>query len=330
VSDSRQELSPFRDDAFQESDSTFTVAVAFIANVLIAIAKSVAAAITNSSAMLAEAAHSWADAGNEVFLVIANRRSRRPADDSHPLGYGREAYVWSMFAAFGLFTAGAVVSISHGINELRHPEEASSYGVAYLVLGIAFVLEGVSFTQASLQTRKAARDLDRGFLDHVLNTSNPTLRAVFFEDAAALLGILIATAGVALHQVTGSPVPDAIGSILVGVLLGLVAVVLIDRNRRFLVGENVRPEMRDAVLRGLLERPEVERVTYLHLEFLGPGRLYLVAAIDMSGNDLEHQLAVRLRRLERELEQADDIEEAVLTLAVPQEPALRPSVPQAM
>ncbi|MFL6025393.1 MAG: cation diffusion facilitator family transporter [Friedmanniella sp.] len=304
-------------------ESLKTVVIAFGANLLIALAKSFAAMVTGSASMLAEAAHSWADAGNEIFLLVADRRSGRGRDSHHPMGYGREAYVWSMFAAFGLFTAGAVVSISHGINELRHPEEASSYGVAYLVLGIAFVLEGVSFTQASLQTRKAARDLDRGFLDHVLNTSNPTLRAVFFEDAAALLGILIATAGVALHQVTGSPVPDAIGSILVGVLLGLVAVVLIDRNRRFLVGENVRPEMRDAVLRGLLERPEVERVTYLHLEFLGPGRLYLVAAIDMSGNDLEHQLAVRLRRLERELEQADDIEEAVLTLATPDEVALQ-------
>jgi divalent metal cation (Fe/Co/Zn/Cd) transporter len=160
-------------------------------------------------------------------------------------------------------------------------------------------------------------------LDHILNTSNPTLRAVFFEDAAALIGILLAVTGIVLHQVTGSAVPDAIGSILVGVLLGVVAVVLIDRNRRFLVGENVRPEMREAVLRGLLDRPEVERVTYLHLEFLGPSRLYLVAAIDMSGNDQEHELAVRLRGLERELEQADNIEEAVLTLATPDEASLR-------
>jgi cation diffusion facilitator family transporter len=304
-------------------ESLKTVLIAFGANLLIALAKSFAAAVTGSASMLAEAAHSWADAGNEIFLLVADRRAARDRDRSHPMGYGREAYVWSMFAAFGLFTAGAVVSISHGISELREPEEATSYGVAYLVLGIAFVLEGVSFTQAVLQTRKSARALGRGMVDHVLNTSNPTLRAVFFEDAAALIGILIAVTGIALHQATGSAVPDAIGSILVGVLLGLVAVVLIDRNRRFLVGENVRPEMREAVLRGLLDRPEVERVTYLHLEFLGPGRLYLVAAIDMSGNDQEHQLAVRLRGLEHELEQADNIEEAVLTLATPDEASLQ-------
>jgi divalent metal cation (Fe/Co/Zn/Cd) transporter len=239
------------------------------------------------------------------------------------MGYGREAYVWSMFAAFGLFTAGAVVSISHGISELRNPEEASSYGVAYLVLGISFVLEGVSFTQAVLQTRKSARELGRGLLDHILNTSNPTLRAVFFEDAAALIGILIAVTGVALHEVTGSAVPDAIGSILVGLLLGLVALVLIDRNRRFLVGENVRPEVRTEVLRRLLERPDVDRVTYLHLEFIGPSRLYLVAAVDMAGDDVEHHLAVRLRGLERQLELDDLIEEAVLTLATPDEASLR-------
>jgi cation diffusion facilitator family transporter len=299
------------------------VLIAFGANLLIAIAKSFAAAVTGSASMLAEAAHSWADAGNEIFLLIADRRAGRDRDRSHPMGYGREAYVWSMFAAFGLFTAGAVVSISHGISELRNPEEASSYGVAYLVLGISFVLEGVSFTQAVLQTRKSARKLGRRMLDHILNTSNPTLRAVFFEDAAALIGILIAVTGVALHEVTGSAVPDAIGSILVGLLLGLVALVLIDRNRRFLVGENVRPEVRTEVLRRLLERPDVDRVTYLHLEFIGPSRLYLVAAVDMAGDDVEHHLAVRLRGLERQLELDDLIEEAVLTLATPDEASLR-------
>jgi cation diffusion facilitator family transporter len=304
-------------------ESLRTVLIAFGANLLIAIAKSFAAAVTGSASMLAEAAHSWADAGNEIFLLIADRRAGRDRDRSHPMGYGREAYVWSMFAAFGLFTAGAVVSISHGISELRNPEEASSYGVAYLVLGISFVLEGVSFTQAVLQTRKSARELGRGLLDHILNTSNPTLRAVFFEDAAALIGILIAVTGVALHEVTGSAVPDAIGSILVGLLLGLVALVLIDRNRRFLVGENVRPEVRTEVLRRLLERPDVDRVTYLHLEFIGPSRLYLVAAVDMAGDDVEHHLAVRLRGLERQLELDDLIEEAVLTLATPDEASLR-------
>ena len=240
------------------------------------------------------------------------------------MGFGREAYVWSMFAAFGLFTAGAVVSIWHGVQQLIEPEEASNYLVAYVVLAIAFVLEGVSFTQATMQARRLAAVRDSSVTELVLNTSNPTLRAVFFEDAAALIGIAIATAGVALHQVTGSVIPDAVGSILVGVLLAVVAVVLIDRNRRFLVGEVVRPEIRQRVLRDLLARPDIDRITYLHLEYVGPGRLYLVASVDMAGDDVEHSVAVRLRQVEHELEQQEGIEEAVLTLATPDEVSLLP------
>jgi cation diffusion facilitator family transporter len=308
----------------QVNQSLLTVLIAFLANLLIAIAKSIAAVITSSASMLAEAAHSWADAGNEVLLLIADRRSDRRRDSGHPMGFGREAYVWSMFAAFGLFTAGAVVSIWHGIQQLIEPEEASNFLVAYVVLAIAFVLEGVSFTQAMMQARRLAAVRDSSVTELVLNTSNPTLRAVFFEDAAALIGIAIATAGVALHEVTGSVTPDAIGSILVGVLLAVVAVVLIDRNRRFLVGEVVRPEIRQRVLRGLLARPDIDRITYLHLEYVGPGRLYLVASVDMAGDDVEHSVAVRLRQVEHELEQQEGIEEAVLTLATPDEVSLLP------
>ncbi|HEY5788703.1 MAG TPA: cation diffusion facilitator family transporter [Microlunatus sp.] len=305
-------------------DSVVTVIVAFVANLLIAIAKTVAASLTSSASMLAEAAHPWADTGNEIFLLIAERRSDRQRDTRHPMGYGKEAYVWSMFAAFGLFTAGAVVSISHGISELRNPEPARDYLIAYAVLGIAFVLEGISFTQAFRQTRRNADRLKRRHLAYVLNTSNPTLRAVFFEDAAALVGLLIAFAGIALHQLTGSPTPDAIGSILVGVLLAVIAVVLINRNRRFLIGEAVPTDYRNRVLIELLSAPEIDRVTYLHLEFVGPERVFLVAAVDLSGDELEHDVAVRLRRIEHTIEERDAVEEAVLTLSTADEASLRP------
>jgi cation diffusion facilitator family transporter len=306
------------------NESLLTVLIAFLANLLIAIAKSIAAAITSSASMLAEAAHSWADAGNEIFLLVADRRSDREPDSRHPMGFGREAYVWSMFAAFGLFTAGAVVSIWRGIQKLIEPEEASNFLVAYVVLAIAFVLEGVSFLRAMTQSRRMAAARDQTITNFVLNTSDPTLRAVFAEDAAALVGITIAVIGIGLHQATGSPTPDAIGSILVGVLLAVIAVFLIDRNRRFLVGEVVRPEIRQQVLGALLERPDIDRITYLHLEYVGPGRLYLVAAVDMAGDDVEPSLAIRLRRVERELEQQDHIEEAVLTLATPDELSITP------
>jgi len=220
-------------------ESTLTVLVAFGANFAIAIAKTAAAAVSGSASMLAEAAHSWADTGNEVFLMIANRRSARPPDPRRPLGYGREAYVWSLLAAVGLFVVGASVSIWHGVSELIGGEQASGrdYLLAYAVLAISFVLEGISFLQAFRQLRGEAHRLERDLFTHALETSDPTVRGVFAEDAAALLGIVIATAGIAMHELTGAAAWDAIGSILVGVLLGVVAVLLIDRNRRFLTGE---------------------------------------------------------------------------------------------
>jgi cation diffusion facilitator family transporter len=305
-------------------ESTTTVIVAFLANLLIAVAKTVAAFLTGSASMVAESAHSWADTGNEVFLFIADKRGVKKRDDDHPLGYGKETYVWSMFAAFGLFTVGAVVSIQHGISQLGAAEEAENYLVNYVVLGVAFLLEGTSFLQALRQARGSARAGQVPTLRFVLRSSNSTLRAVFAEDAAALVGLLIAFLGIFLHQVTGSAVYDAVGSILVGVLLGVVALVLVDRNRRFLVGESPSDELETTVLERLLARPEIARVTYLHTEFVGPSRLYLVAAVDMTGDDTEEHVAVALRRVERELEEHDVVEEAVLTLSTPDEPSLQP------
>jgi cation diffusion facilitator family transporter len=307
-----------------KSESFVTVLVAFVANLLIAVAKTVAALLTGSASMVAESAHSWADTGNEVFLFIADKRGVRRRDADHPLGYGKETYVWSMFAAFGLFTVGAVVSIQHGISQLGAAEAAEDYLVNYIVLGVAFLLEGTSFLQALRQARGSAREQSQPTLRFVLRSSNPTLRAVFAEDAAALVGLVIAFLGILLHQITGSAVFDAIGSIAVGVLLGVVAIVLVDRNRRFLVGESPSDELESLVLNRLLSRPEIARVTYLHTEFVGPGRLYLVAAVDMTGDETEEHVAVALRRVEREIEEHDAVEEAVLTLATPDEPSLRP------
>ena len=297
-----------------------TVVIALLANALVALAKSAAAMFTGSASMVAEAAHSWADAGNEVFLLVADRRSKRHPDHSHPLGYGREAYVWSMFAALGLFVAGAAVSITHGIQELIDPGEASDFVVAYVVLAIAFVLEGVSFAQAFRQVGREASTIDRELLEHALQTSDPTLRAVFAEDAAALIGILIAGGGIVLHQVTGSPTPDAIGSILVGVLLAVVAIVLIDRNRRFLVGMEVSPMLLDAARARLAAMAGVASVGYLHMEFVGPRRVYLVASVDLVGDDVESSVADHLRMLESELETDESVVEAVLTVSRPGQP----------
>jgi cation diffusion facilitator family transporter len=304
------------------SESLVTVIVAFGANLLIAVAKSIAAAITGSASLVAEAAHSWADAGNEVFLLVANRRSARPADPQHPFGHGREAYVWSLFAALGLFVAGSAVSITHGVQELINPEPASDYLIGYLVLALSFVLEGISFSQSIRQARPEAASFDRDLIEHVMATSDPTLRAVFFEDAAALTGLVIAAAGLGLHELTGSPTPDAIGSILVGVLLGVVALVLINRNRRFLVGQEADPRVRAAVIQQLLEQPEVARVTYLRLEVVGPRLVSVVGDVDLTGDETESHVAYRLRTLEARITSSAAVAGTVLSLSAPDEPSI--------
>jgi cation diffusion facilitator family transporter len=304
------------------SESVTTVLVALGANVLVAAAKSAAAVVTGSASILAEAAHSWADAGNEVFLLIANRRSRRPPDRAHPLGHGREAYVWSLFAALGLFVAGAAVSVTHGVQELIRPEPASEFVVGYVVLAVAFVLEGASLLQSVRQARHEAQSFHRDLIEHILATSDPTLRAVFAEDSAALIGLVIAAAGVAGHQLTGSSIPDAIGSILVGVLLAVVAIVLINRNRRFLIGEEADPRVRSATLQALLDAPEVARVTYLRLEIVGPRMVSVIGDVDLTGDDTESHLALRLRALEARISASPAVVGAVLSLSAPDEPTL--------
>jgi cation diffusion facilitator family transporter len=305
-----------------ESESVTTVLVALGANVLVAVAKSAAALVTGSASILAEAAHSWADAGNEVFLLIADRRSRRPADPAHPLGHGREAYVWSLIAALGLFVAGAAVSVTHGVQALIRPEPAGHFVVGYIVLAVSFVLEAVSFLQSVRQAKPEAEAAQRDLIEHVLATSDPTLRAVFAEDSAALTGLLIAAAGLAAHQLTGSPIPDAVGSILVGLVLGVVAITLINRNRRFLVGQEADPRVRAATLQALLDAPEVARVTYLRLEIVGPRRIFVMGDVDLTGDDTESHVAIRLRALEAKISESPAVAGAVLSLSAPDEPTI--------
>ncbi|MDH2413166.1 cation diffusion facilitator family transporter [Nocardioides sp. CER19] len=305
-------------------ESLLTVIVALTANGLLAIAKSAAAILTGSAAMVAEAAHSWADTGNEFFLILAERRGGRPRDEAHPRGYGQATYIWSLVAAFGLFSAGAMVSIWHGVTDLLHPshEESSTFIANYVVLALALALEGTSFLQATRQVRGAAKRLRLHPLRYVDRTSNPTVRAVFLEDLAALIGIALAAAGIGLHQLTGEAAYDAIGSILIGLLLAVVAVFLMRRNMEYLMGEALDPGLRQQVLGRMLAHPQIDRITYLHVEYVGPQRLFVVAAVDLVGDDVESHLALRLRTVEADIETDDLIEDAILTLAPPDEPAL--------
>jgi cation diffusion facilitator family transporter len=304
------------------SQSVKTVVVAFVADVLIAVAKTLAAVVTASASLLAEAAHSWADAGNDVFLFVANRRSRRPADDAHPLGFGREAYVWALLAALGLFAAGGAVSVAHGVQELMNPRPATSYVVGYVVLAVSFVLEGISLMRSVRQAKPTADLFERDLIEQVTATSDPILRTVFAEDSAALIGLVIAATGLAAEQLTGSATLDAVGSILVGLLLAVVAAQLVRRNRDFLVGEEVDPRVRAAVIHALLAQSEVARVTYVRLEIVGPGTVSVVGDVDLVGDDTESNVAVRLRALEAKIAASPAVAGAVLSLSAPDEPSL--------
>ncbi|MDX2373220.1 cation diffusion facilitator family transporter [Psychrobacter sp. PP-21] len=301
----------------EHSGSLVTVLIAVGANLIIAIAKSVAAFMTGSASMIAEAAHSWADAGNGTLLIVAEKKSIKPADKSHPLGYGKESYVWSMIAAFGVFTAGSIVSIYTGIKEWNATESETNYTVAFIVLAVAFVLEGFSLIQAYRQSKKHGEALDISAIGYVVDTSNPTLRGVFFEDLAAVVGLVIAAAAMGMHAYTGEPYWDALGSIIVGLLLGAVAIFLISRNRDFLVGHRVAERMHEYVLGELLNHPDIDSVSYLHLEWVGPKKMFMVAAVDIKGNQKEEQIAQKFEEIENLFRANPIFQEAILTLSVP-------------
>src|SRR6476620_6955621 len=217
------------------SENRRTVLLAIATNLAVGIAKLIAGVTTGSSAMLAESFHSMADTGNEALLLVAQWRSEDPPDDRHPLGHGRETYFWALLASLGVFVTGAVLSLREGVHQLRQPTEAEHFAVAYVVLLISLAFDSVSLIQAYRQLKREAAVLERAFLEHLDLTSDPIVRAVFFEDSAAIGGNLIALAGISLHQMTGSTVPDGIAAILIAILLGYVAIDLTLKNRDFII-----------------------------------------------------------------------------------------------
>jgi cation diffusion facilitator family transporter len=277
--------------AEEKDGSLGTVLVAGTANLAIAAAKIVAGALTGSSAMLAEGAHSVADTVNQLFLLTALTRSKKPADVQHPFGYGMERYFWSLLAAVGIFVLGAGFSVYEGIHSLMHREPVEALVVAYVVLGFSFVFEGTSWLKAVLQLRREAGERQVGILAHLLTTPDPTVKTVAFEDTAAMVGIGLAAAGITLHAVTGSGVWDGIASILIGVLLIGVAVSLGSSSKRNLIGEAVPERIRQGLTRVINESAGVDVVVELLTMRLGPDDVLVAARVDVddsaSGGDLE-------------------------------------------
>jgi cation diffusion facilitator family transporter len=227
--------------------SRLVLLAALGANLLIALAKFGAAAITHSSAMLSEAVHSLVDTGNEVLLMYGARRAARPPDAEHPVGHGREFYFWSFIVSLMIFALGAGVSVYEGIRHVLAAVEMRNVLVNYLVLALAALFEGTSWVFAFREFRR--RKGDRGYLEAATETKDPTTLTVFLEDSAALIGIAIAAVGMYAAQALDNPVYDGIASIAIGVLLGVVAIFLARENKQLLIGEAGRP----ALVRSLAE-----------------------------------------------------------------------------
>jgi cation diffusion facilitator family transporter len=258
-----------------------TVWYALAANLAIAIAKALGGAVSGSSAMLAEAAHSLADTTNQVFLRISLSRAERGSDEQHPFGYGQERFFWAFLAAVFIFVAGSLFSIFEGVEHLLKPPRESGIAIPLVVLAIAFVAEGISLLRAVRQTRGEARERRVPFARYIRESRDPTAKTVVFEDSAALIGVLLAAAGVTLDHVTGAQVFDASASIAIGVLLALVALTLGRDVKGLLLGEAALPEERERMREVLERNPHVDSVVELRTMALAPHALLVAVRLDL-------------------------------------------------
>ncbi|WP_330304764.1 MULTISPECIES: cation diffusion facilitator family transporter [unclassified Streptomyces] len=282
-------------------ESTFTVIVAAFANLGIAVAKAVAGVISGSSAMLSEAAHSVADTVTEVLLLTALKRSEKPADEDHPLGYGPERYIWALLAAVATFVGGAVFSIYDGIHTLVAGEELGDPLISYIVLAVAFVLEGYSLRTGVRQARGEAARLGAPFKRYLRHTPDTAVKAVVMEDSAALVGLLFAAGGLLGGQLTGSGVWDGIASLCIGALLLYVAWVLGRSNAELLIGRPLPQPMRARIREELLALEHVEAVLELTTLVQGPREALVAAKIDFRDASTAAQIEWACEQAEQRL-----------------------------
>ena len=282
------------------------IVAALLANAGIALAKFVGFLITGSSSMLAEAVHSVADTSNQGLLLLGQNRAGRAADRLHPFGYGRSRYFYSFVVALVLFTLGSLFAIYEGVEKIRHSHDhgLESPIVAVVILVIAICLEGYSFRTAY----KESKPLKGGasWWRFIRNARTPELPVVLLEDTGALIGLVLALGGVGLTMITGDAVWDGVGTVCIGVLLGIIAVILIVEMKSLLIGEGATDEEERALLTAL-ESDGVDRVIHMKTQYLGPDEMLVAAKIAIpAGTDVESVAA------------AIDAAEARVRSAVPQ------------
>ena len=258
------------------------ILAALFANLGIAIAKFVGFLLTRSSSMLAEAVHSCADSGNQALLLLGGRQAAREADDEHPFGYGRARFFWAFVVALVLFALGSLFALYEGVSKLQNPHEIDSAYIAIGILVVAIVLETFSFRTAIVESNHVRGD--DGWVEFIRHSKSPELPVVLLEDAGALFGLILALIGVGVTLATGDPVWDAIGTLSIGVLLGVIAVVLAVEMRSLLIGEGASPGDTERIRAALGGGPEVRRLIHLKTLYLGPDELLVAAKVEIAAD----------------------------------------------
>lgn len=255
---------------------TKAILAALAANAGIAVAKFGGFLFTGSSSMLAESVHSLADTSNQGLLLLGQKTSQRKASEEHPFGYGRDRYFYSFVVALMLFTLGSVFALYEGIHKIEHPEPLESAWVAVLILVIAIGLETYSFRTAIVESRAIKGELS--WWQFIRQSKTPELPVVLLEDLGALVGLVLALGGVGLSVLTGNAIFDGIGTVCIGVLLGVIAVVLIVETKSLLIGEGASRDVLDEIV-GQVKSERVERVIHIRTQYLGPDELLIAAKI---------------------------------------------------
>lgn len=272
------------------------VVAALIGNSGIAIAKFVGFAITQSSALLAEAIHSVADAGNQALLLLGGKKAKKDADEEHQFGYGRERYFWSFVVALVLFALGSAFAVFEGISKIRHPHAIDNLPVALGILGFAILLESWSFRTAVKEAIPLKGDLS--WWQFIRRSRTPELPVVLLEDLGAQTGLIIAFIAITISQVFDAPIWDGIGTLSIGILLGIIAIILVIEMRSLLIGEGARPTEMAKILAAIDNSPGVQHLIHIRTQHLGPQELLVGAKITFDPALSVPELAAAIDRVE--------------------------------
>ena len=278
------------------------VVAALIANAGIAVAKFIGFGLTGASSMLAEAIHSVADSGNQALLLLGVSRGRQSPSTAHPFGYGRERYFWAFVVALVIFALGSVFAIYEGVHKFLHPEPITSPMIAVGILLFGLALESWSFKTAVAEAKPLKKG--KSWLTFIRHTKQAELPVVLLEDLGALIGLAVALLGVSLAMATGDSRFDALGSITIGILLGLIAIVLAIEMKSLLIGESAGPDSEKTIIEVLQSTQGVTRLIHMKTLHLGPDELFVAAKIELSGEQDLRAVAETINRAEQNIRRA--------------------------